>query len=244
MALGVIPARFGSSRFPGKVLFPLAGKPMVQWVWERARRAPAIRDLLIATDDERVRDTARGFGAEVVMTRADHPSGTSRVVEAASAFSHDIVLNIQADEPLVNPALLDLLVNALHESPWAHVATPAVALRDDARLANPNVVKLVMAKDRRVLFFSRGSIPCGFHPCARDSVTWEHQGIYAFRRSVLDAWDSLADSPLAEAEELEQLRLMDAGYLFVAVIAPQPSPGVNTPDDIPLVERLLEEASL
>lgn len=243
MALGVIPARFGSTRFPGKVLYPLAGKPMVQWVWERARRASAIRDLVIATDDDAVREAALGFGADVVMTRADHPSGTSRVVEAAGGFSHDIVLNIQADEPLVDPALLNRLVEGLRECPWAHVATPAMALRDDERFFNPNVVKLVMAKDRRVMFFSRGPLPCGFSPRARGAVTWEHQGIYAFRRSVLDAWNTLADSPVAEIEELEQLRLMDAGFLFVAVIASQPSPGVNAPDDVPLVERLLEEAS-
>jgi len=243
MALGVIPARYGSTRFPGKVLYPLAGKPMVQWVWERASRASAIDTLVIATDSEQVGECAAGFGARVVMTRADHASGTSRVAEAARGFPHEIVVNIQADEPLVEPDLLNKLVDTLRRTSWADVATPAVALLDDQRLHDPNVVKLVIGLDRRVLFFSRGAIPHGFSPRAREGVTWEHQGIYAFRRPVVERWPSLAPSPLEEAERLEQLRLMDAGYAFIAVIAPRPCPGVNTPDDIPAVEPLLRRRS-
>jgi 3-deoxy-manno-octulosonate cytidylyltransferase (CMP-KDO synthetase) len=239
MALGVIPARLGSTRFPGKVLHPLAGKPMMQWVWERARQSTAIRDLVIATDSEAVRQAGEAFGARVVMTDARHESGTSRVAEAAGGCPHNIVVNIQADEPLVDPVLLDRLVHALRSTPWAHVATPALTLLDHNRLVNPNVVKLVMAHDHRVLYFSRGAIPHGFSPQPRFGATWEHQGIYAFRRSALEAWISSPPSPLEDAERLEQLRLMDAGMAFIAVIASDPSPGVNTIEDIPLVEQLL-----
>lgn len=244
MALGVIPARLGSTRFPGKVLYPLAGKPMIRWVWERARRASSIEEVVIATDAEAVVEAARSFGASVVLTRADHESGTSRVAEVARERSHEIIVNIQGDEPLVDPMLLDRLVDALHTAAWADVATPAVPLSDDRRLADPNVVKLVMNHERRVLYFSRGPLPHGFAPRARVGLTWEHQGIYVFRRRVLEAYASLPASILEEAEKLEQLRLMEAGYAIVAVVAEEASFGVNTVDDIPAVEQLLRRQTL
>ncbi len=239
MALGVIPARLESTRFPGKVLHLVAGKPMVQWVWERARRASSLEEVVIATDSDAIERAARSFGARVVRTRSDHPSGSSRVAEAAGSFPHDVVVNIQADEPLVDPLLLDRLIAALGATAWADVATPVVALTEQRRFLDPNVVKVVLARDGRVLFFSRAPLPHGFTPRAAAGTTWEHVGIYAFKRHVLDSWASLPPSALEEAERLEQLRLMDAGYAFVAVQAEHPSPGVNTPEDVPMVESLL-----
>lgn len=237
----MIPARLGSTRFPRKVLYPLAGKPMVQWVWERAREARELDHVIIATDSPEVVRVACRFGAEAVLTRADHPTGTSRVAEAMRPFPHQVVVNIQGDEPLLDPGVVDATVRALRDAPWAHIATVALPLEEESRLLDPHVVKLVLGRDGRVLFFSRAPLPHGFAPRPRPGVTWEHQGIYTFRRPVLEAYPSLPPSPLEEAEGLEQLRFMEAGYSFVAVRGTARSRGVNTPQDAQEVEELLKE---
>lgn len=201
--------------------------------------AESFRRVVIATDSERVLKVARDFGAEAVMTSPNHTSGTSRVAEVARETTDKIVVNIQADEPLVAPALLDRLVRRLDSNDWASVTTPVLPLTERVRFLNPHVVKLVMDGERRIIYFSRAPIPHGLEVDTRSRVCWEHQGVYAYRREVLLRWVELPSSPLEEAEGLEQLRLLEAGYRFCGVISDKKSPGVNTKEDVSLVEELL-----
>jgi 3-deoxy-manno-octulosonate cytidylyltransferase (CMP-KDO synthetase) len=244
VALAVIPARYGSTRFPGKVLHPLAGKPMIQWVWERARRATLLDDVVIATDSQAVVEVARGFGASAVMTDPKHCTGTSRVIEAVQERTADIVVNIQGDEPLVSPELLDDLIAELRATPWASIATPAIAITSRERLVDPNVVKLVMNRERRILYFSRAPIPHGFEATVTRGVCWEHQGIYAFRYGPLMALRDSNPTGLELAEGLEQLRFIEADLEIVGIVSTTFSPGVNIPEDVPDVEHLLREEGI
>lgn len=244
MALAVIPARYGSTRFPGKVLHSLAGKPMVQWVWERARRATLLEDVIIATDSQAVMEVARGFGACAVMTDPEHLSGTSRVIEAVREHTTDIIVNIQGDEPLVKPGLLDNLVDELRQTPWASISTPAIPITSSERLVDPNVVKLVMNRERRILYFSRAAIPHGFEPTVTPNLSWEHQGIYAFRYEQLMALRDSEPTGLELAESLEQLRFLEADLRIVGVVSTTFAPGVNIPEDVPEVEYLLREEGI
>ena len=241
MALGVIPARYGSTRFPGKVLYPLAGKPMIQWVWERVRRSTLMEDVIIATDSQAVMDTVRGFGATAVMTDPTHRTGTSRVLEAVRNITTDIVVNVQGDEPLVQPELLDNLITELRTTPWASIATPAIPITSSRRLADPNVVKLVMNRERKVLYFSRAAIPHGFKAAVVPGLSWEHQGIYAFRYDALMVVGASEPTGLELAESLEQLRFLESDLRIVGVVSATYAPGVNTPEDVPEVEHLLRE---
>jgi 3-deoxy-manno-octulosonate cytidylyltransferase (CMP-KDO synthetase) len=244
VALGVIPARYGSTRFPGKVLYPLAGKPMIQWVWERVRRSALMEDVIIATDSPVVMDIALGFGATAVMTDPAHSTGTSRVIEAVQESTTDIVVNVQGDEPLVQPELLDNLITELRATSWASIATPAIPITSSHRLADPNVVKLVMNRERKVLYFSRAAIPHGFKPTVAPGLSWEHQGIYAFRYEALMSLGNSEPTCLELAESLEQLRFLESGLRIVGVVSTTYAPGVNTPEDVPEVEHLLREGGM
>ncbi len=234
--LGVIPARFRSSRFPGKALATIAGKPIIQHVFERASQARYLSDIVIATDDERIRLAARNFGAPARMTRADHPSGTDRVAEAASADSAQLVVNIQGDEPLIDPNAIDAAVLALIDDPDIPMGTLKKRIENPKELANPNVVKVVTDLAGNAIYFSRSVIPSVRHGEA--AAHYKHIGLYVYRREFLLGYSRLPIGPLERAERLEQLRALESGHSIRVVETDYESLGVDTPEDLERVAEL------
>ncbi len=238
-----IPARHGSTRFPGKPLAPIAGRPMLEHVWRRASEAGAA-EIVVATDDRRVAETAARFGASVCLTRDDHASGTDRLAEvvATRGWPEDaIVVNLQGDEPLMPPALLAQVAADLAARPDAAIATLAVPLGAAADRADPNVVKVVTDRHGCALYFSRAPIPY-----ARDesgAAPRRHLGIYAYRAAFLRRFTGLEPAPLEVAEQLEQLRALWHGErIHVAAAEAVPAAGVDAPEDVARVEAVLAEA--
>jgi len=238
-AVAVIPARFAASRFPGKPLAPIAGVPMLRRVWEGARSAKCVRDALVATDDARIADAARGFGATVVMTSSEHPTGTDRIAEVARHLRDDIVVNVQGDEPLIEGFVIDAAVEALVAEPSAPMATVVHAVAADA-LADPNRVKAVLDRRGFALYFSRAPIPFVRDASARRPPVWQHVGLYAYRREFLLEYVKLPRTPLEETEALEQLRALEHGHpIRVAAIEGWESLPVDVPADVAKVEAAL-----
>jgi 3-deoxy-manno-octulosonate cytidylyltransferase (CMP-KDO synthetase) len=239
----VIPARYDSSRLPGKALLPLAGKPMLQWVHERASSSRAA-EILIATDDERIAQAARGFGAEVVMTARTHLSGTDRIAEVAAVrrwADDDIVVNVQGDEPLIPPAVIDQVAGVLAAHPRADIATLASRIDLVADMSDPNTVKVVCDAAGRAMYFSRAPIPWN-----RDAAmtltpaSLRHIGIYAYRVASLRRLAALSPSRLEQIEKLEQLRALENGMeIRVALAVERPLADVNTAADLERAERAL-----
>jgi 3-deoxy-manno-octulosonate cytidylyltransferase (CMP-KDO synthetase) len=249
----VIPARYASSRLPGKVLLPLAGKPMLQRVYERACAAPA-DEVVIATDDERIAAAARAFAPQVILTEAGHVSGTDRVAEVAGRLGwgdREIVVNAQGDEPLLPPQLLRQVADLLVQHTQADIATLATPIDNLADFLDPNVVKLVTDRWQRALYFSRAPIPWrrdGAPAGLRSQTQWEgarrHRGLYAYRVEALRRMASLPPSALESSEKLEQLRALEAGFdIRVADCVVQPGPDVNTADDYARVSALFSASS-
>lgn len=241
---GILPARWGSSRFPGKPLHLIAGKPLIQHVWERCTQCSRLDDLLIATDDERILNAAESFGGRAVMTSSDHPTGTDRIAEALRSLPDTThVVNIQGDEPLIDPSLVDELAAAMAADPDLDMATAANPL-DPAEPAvnDPNVVKVVTALDGRALYFSRSPLPF-FRNQVEGLPVLRHKGIYAYRRSFLERFVTWPPSPLEQAESLEQLRALENGASIKVLTTSDTSPGVDTPDQALEVERLLTSPS-
>lgn len=240
--LGIIPARFASTRFPGKALHPIAGKPLVQHVIERCRQAASLLEVIVATDDERIAAVARKF-CRVEMTREDHPSGSDRIAEVAERCACDAVLNIQGDEPLIEPAVIDAVAAALA---GAEMSTAATRIREASELENPNVVKVVVNAAGRALYFSRRPIPF-LRDAANRSVLEQlaafpflkHLGIYGYRREALLRLVRWPVSPLEEAEKLEQLRALENGLEIAVVQVEHESLGVDAPADVARVEERL-----
>jgi 3-deoxy-manno-octulosonate cytidylyltransferase (CMP-KDO synthetase) len=235
--LGVIPARFASSRFPGKALASVAGKPMLQHVYERASQARYLTSLIVATDDDRIFDAARQFGARVRMTRPDHASGTDRVAEIASAENCDIVVNIQGDEPLIDPDAIDAAILPMAHDSEIQMATLKKSIEDPDEITNPNVVKVVTDFNGDAIYFSRSPIP--YH---RDGAVsgpyYKHIGLYLYQRDFLLAYSALPVGPLEQAERLEQLRALENGLRIRVVETDYESLGVDTPEDLERVETL------
>jgi 3-deoxy-manno-octulosonate cytidylyltransferase (CMP-KDO synthetase) len=231
----VIPARLASTRFPAKALAPLHGKPILQHVWERARQASHLQHLLIATDDDTIATVARKFGAEVCMTSPLHLSGTDRVAEAASGFPHELVVNIQGDEPLIDPAAINAAVLALLHNDGAPMGTLAKRIEDFSEITNPNVVKVVMGRDGRALYFSRSPIP---YDRGGGASYFKHIGLYVYRREFLLEYPLLPVGPLEQAEKLEQLRALENGYAIQVAETEYESLGVDTPEDLARVDQL------
>jgi len=253
--LAVIPARYASSRLPGKPLVPLAGKPMVQRVWERVRGATKISRVVVATDDERVVRAVAEFGGEAVMTRGDHRSGTERVAEvAAGSAGHedDIFVNVQGDEPLIDPAAVDAAVEALREDDSVQVATLAVPITNPADIMDPNIVKTVFDFDGNALYFSRAPIPWireGRFPAATNALLtgpthFKHIGLYVFRREALLEFPTFPQGELEKLEQLEQLRWLENGYKIRVAETAYDSLSVDVPEDIPRAEKLLRETGV
>jgi 3-deoxy-manno-octulosonate cytidylyltransferase (CMP-KDO synthetase) len=235
--LGVIPARFASSRFAGKALAVIGGKSMLQHVFERAGCAKHLTRLVVATDNERIFSEAQRFGAPVRLTRSDHPSGTDRVAEVASTEDADLIVNIQGDEPLIDPDAIDAAVLGLLEHPKVPMGTLKKRIEDPRELADPNVVKVVTDQSGNAIYFSRSAIP---HSRLGEAVRYKHIGLYVYRRDFLLRYSSLPVGPLEEAERLEQLRALENGYLIRVVETEYESLGVDTPDDLERVSELLE----
>lgn len=243
--LAVIPARYASSRFPGKPLARLAGKPVVQHVYERARAAGRVSRVVVATDDQRVLSAVREFGGEGCMTRSDHRSGTERIAEVAAQIAADLYVNVQGDEPLIEPAAIDAAVAALAEEEAAQVATLAVRLRRPQEIVDPNVVKVVVNFDGNALYFSRAPIPwvrdAGGEVVATAPRHLKHIGLYVFRRATLLEFAALPPGELERLEKLEQLRLLENGIPIRVVETPYDSIGVDTPEDLARAEALLRQ---
>jgi 3-deoxy-manno-octulosonate cytidylyltransferase (CMP-KDO synthetase) len=235
----IIPARHGSSRFPGKPLADLDGKPMVIRVCERAAKSGAA-DVHVATDDERIASAVRAHGHQAIMTRADHPSGTDRLAEAVKKLKlgeNQIVVNVQGDEPLIAPKLIAQVARILEKKRDASVSTACHAIHEAQALANPNVVKVVLDAEGYALYFSRSQIP---YPREAGATCYRHAGIYGYRVGFLKKYAKLKAPALEKAEALEQLRVLWHGYrIAVAVSETEIPPGVDTPQDLEAVRRIL-----
>jgi 3-deoxy-manno-octulosonate cytidylyltransferase (CMP-KDO synthetase) len=235
--VGIIPARWGSTRFPGKALHGIAGKPLIRHVWERCLEADCLDQVVIATDDMRIAEVGFNFGAEVAVTAADHPSGTDRVAEVARKLKKaSIILNIQGDEPLVDPALLRRLARKLQDNPNIPMITAATPISPEELLSENNV-KVVMDRRGDALYFSRSAIP--FRRGTNEIPSYKHLGIYGYRRKALLEFVRMSPGSLEQAEQLEQLRALENGLKIRVVVSETGSIGVDTPEDATEVERLI-----
>lgn len=238
--IAVIPARYGSTRFPGKPLALIAGKPMIQRVYECAREAQAIDEVIVATDDERIADVVAGFGGQAVMTSCEHQTGTDRIAEAIRNMPGEIILNVQGDEPLLPIEVLDGLVQAMQNSA-ADMGTVAVPFGLTERdPGDPNAVKVVIDAQGYALYFSRALIPFGREgSCVVEPLL--HWGLYAYRRGFLDRFVGWPRGRLEACEMLEQLRALENGARIMVVTTEHQSAGVDVPEDVARVEALLRE---
>jgi 3-deoxy-manno-octulosonate cytidylyltransferase (CMP-KDO synthetase) len=237
--LGVIPARYASSRFPGKALATIASKTMLEHVWERVKLSRYITSVVIATDDPRIQDAARQFGADARMTREDHLSGTDRVAEVASQTTADIVVNIQGDEPLIDPEAIDAALLPLVHEPAISMSTLKKKIEDPREIFDPNVVKVVTDRFQNAIYFSRASIPFDREKDTHKTY-FKHVGLYVYRKDFLMRYSDLPVGPLEEAERLEQLRALENGFKIRVVETEYESLGVDTPEDLERVSRLFE----
>jgi 3-deoxy-manno-octulosonate cytidylyltransferase (CMP-KDO synthetase) len=241
--VGIIPARYASTRFPGKPLALIAGKPLIQHVVERCQKARSLGEVVVATDDTRIWEVVQNF-CRVEMTRPDHPSGSDRIAEVAGRCQCDAVVNIQGDEPLIDPKVIDAVAGALQRD---EMSTAATRIQDAAELGNPNVVKVVVNAAGRALYFSRRTIPylreaasgSGNEQLAAFAFL-KHLGIYGYRRETLLRLVKFPVSPLENAEKLEQLRALENGIQIAVVKVDYDSVGVDVPGDVKRVERLLK----
>lgn len=238
----IIPARMASARLPGKPLLDIAGLPMVVRVAQRAAASGAGR-VVVACDDARIAAACAAHGVEAVMTRADHVSGSDRLAEAAELLKltdDALVVNVQGDEPLIEPALIDAVAQQLADAPWADMASACHAISDAAETANPNVVKVVLAKDQRALYFSRSAIPFERDAAAESTPCYRHVGIYAYRAGFLKTFPQLQPAPCEQAESLEQLRALWHGHQIAMHIcaADTVAVGVDTAEDLERVRHI------
>jgi 3-deoxy-manno-octulosonate cytidylyltransferase (CMP-KDO synthetase) len=240
-AAGIIPARWGSTRFQGKPLYRIAGKPLLRHVWERCRRAKKLDSLIIATDDMRIANAAFDWGAEIALTSPRHQSGTDRIAEVArNAKQFAFIINIQGDEPLVDPLLIDKLVGKLERNPEINIVTAAHPFDNPAEASSPHQVKVVVDLARRALYFSRAAVP--FPRDLSRMKYLRHQGIYGFRREMLLQFVKWNPTPLERAESLEQLRALENGVSVYVLVTKHGSPGVDTLADAVALERKLARA--
>lgn len=239
--VGVIPARYASVRFPGKALAEIDGRPMIQHVYERASQSRSLTEVVVACDDERIKEAAAAAGARVIMTRPDHSCGTDRIVEAVQGMDADILVNIQGDEPLIRPAMIDALVECLSQDPQQVMATVVKQIEDTAEISDPNVVKVVLDKRDFAIYFSRAPIP--YNRAGKDHTYYKHLGIYAYTKSFLLIYAALPKTALEEAECLEQLRAIEHGYKIKTVVTQYDSIGVDTPEDLNKVAARINQGN-
>jgi 3-deoxy-manno-octulosonate cytidylyltransferase (CMP-KDO synthetase) len=247
--LAIIPARYASSRFPGKPLAPLSGRPMIQWVYERARAAHRVDDVLVATDDAKIADAVRGFGGRVALTSPEHRSGTDRIAEVVRGTTEaqraKAIVNLQGDEPLLEPGYIDRAVAPLLEDDRVEMSTLSTPIVDPEDAADPNKVKVVTDRDGFALYFSRAPIPWwrDGRPGA-GPVAAKHVGMYVYRPATLLRLAALAPTPLERAESLEQLRALEHGIRIKVVAVERDSVGIDTPEDLRRAEAMLTQGAV
>jgi len=238
----VIPSRYASTRLPGKPLVPLAGKPMVQHVYERAKRAQTVHRVIVATDDQRIMDAVTAFGGEARMTRSDHRTGTERIAEVAVHEPGDVFVNVQGDEPLIDPVAIDTAVGALLEEPQAQISTVATPIRHAGDIMDPNVVKTVLDFDGNALYFSRAPIPWIRDTQQKVHVKyWKHLGLYVFQREALLEFPTLPQGELERIEQLEQLRWLENGWKIRVAEVVHDAVSVDVLEDVARVEKLMQK---
>jgi len=240
--LAVIPSRFDAQRFPGKPLALIAGKPLVQWVWEAAKAAKRVTRVVVATDSDKIARIVRGFGGEVVMTSPRCPSGTDRVAQVARTSRAGIVVNVQGDEPLLSPTTIDKVVEVLQQDSSAVMSTAVRKPDNDREWRDPNAVKAVLDRTNYALYFSRAPLP----NLSRSNGTpvaprWIHIGLYAFRRAFLFRFAALPPSTLEQAERLEQLRVLEHGCAIKVAVVAQKTCAVDRPEDVRKVEKIMSK---
>lgn len=235
--LAVIPARYASTRFPGKVLAQLGGKPIIQHVWERAVQSKA-DEVLIAVDEQKVFDAVCAFGGKAVMTSKNHPTGSDRIWEVAKKSDAEAIINIQGDEPFVKPEVIDSLIDAITAPSAPDMATVVVPCPRAEFENNPNMVKVVLSADSYALYFSRSMIPF-LRVGGKDTETYRHWGIYAYRRTALERFVSLPEGKLEQCEKLEQLRALENGMRIKVIVTPYSSIGIDTPEELVKAEAFL-----
>lgn len=252
--IAVIPARWASSRFPGKPIEKILGKPMIQWVVEQAEKARLVQEALVATDDPRILEVARGFGAEALMTSPDHPSGTDRIVEVVRDRDCDIVVNVQGDEPFMPPENIDLAVEALLKEPDAGISTLMIPIYSKAEMFDPHTTKVVVDQKGRALYFSRAPIPFrrdewpglnvekNADPLPKSEILgYKHIGLYAYKKSFLMEFPRLRTSRYENVEKLEQLRILESGYPILVTPTDRDSLGVDCREDLVRAEEIARE---
>lgn len=238
----VIPSRYASTRLPGKPLVQLAGKPMVQHVYEQAKRAQTVHRVLVATDDQRISDAVTAFGGEARMTRSDHRTGTERIAEVAAHEAGEVFVNVQGDEPLIDPVAIDTAVGALLEEPQAQISTVATPIRHAGDIMDPNVVKTVLDFDGNALYFSRAPIPWIRDTQQKLHVKyWKHLGLYVFLRDALLEYPTLPQGELEKIEQLEQLRWLENGWKIRVAEVAHDAVSVDVPEDVARVEKLMQK---
>ncbi len=238
-ALAVIPARFASTRFPGKPLATVLGKPMIQWVAERAARIRGIEAVLVATDDERIRRVVLDFGGRAVLTSSACPSGTDRVWEAARGWDGDVIVNLQGDEPALEPEAVETLLDLMASDPELAMGTLAAPLDRREDYENPDVVKVVLGERARCLYFSRSPVPHLRDAPFAGSPLYRHVGVYAYRRAFMEVFTSWPEGVLEAMERLEQLRALERGVEIRAAVVRWPGCGVDRPEDVARAEAVL-----
>lgn len=240
-AVGIIPARYGATRFEGKVLKDLCGKPVIQHVYERAKKAKLLGDLIVAADDDRIIDVVQGFGGKVVFTSKSHSTGTDRLTEVVNAMDVKIIVNIQGDEPLINPLIIDDLVRAMQDDPSIAMATVVKKSYSEEEFRSPDVVKAVIDQKNFALYFSRSPIPTLLRPADKEAFFYKHIGIYAYNKDFLFTFKKLPASTLETHERLEQLRALECGYKIKAIETQFETVGIDTPEDLALAQSILEK---
>jgi len=251
--VAVIPARYQSTRFPGKPLAEIAGEPMIRWVYERARKAQFIDEVWVATDDERIHKVVKSFGGNVRMTSCEHQSGTDRIAEIARHMDWDLVINVQGDEPLIEPAMIDAVILCFKNNPSVYMGTLKREIKTTTEVLNPNVVKVVTDNEGYALYFSRSPLP--FLRALWNTIQeiehaplsfpiFKHIGLYGYRKDFLLHFASLKPTPLEKIEHLEQLRVLEHGYKIKVEITEKDSLGVDNPADLQRVRTLVKQQGL
>jgi len=248
--IAIIPARYGSTRFPGKALALIKDKPMIRWVYERTQRSRLIDRVLVATDDKRILQSITAFGGEAIMTSPEHPTGTDRVAEVANKLHCDIVVNVQGDEPLIHPEMIDQAISPFLDDPSIPMGTLCKEIDNEEEAFDPNVVKVVFDGNGFALYFSRAPIPwdrdhwsgkSSFAELALTRPMYKHIGLYVYRRDFLLHYTKMPQTPLEASEKLEQLRALESGYRIKTVVTEHDSFGVDIPEDLgKILQRLAE----
>ena len=244
--IAIIPARYGSTRLDGKTLLDIGGKPMVQWVYEMAKKAKLIRDVMVATDDKRVMSAVERFGGKAVMTSSSHRSGTDRIAEAAGSLNADVIVNVQGDEPLIEPEMIDEAIKPLLAESSLLISTLKTRIANEEELKDPNVVKVVTDREGFAIYFSRLPIPYvrdssefGVRSSELKATYYKHIGLYVYRKDFLLKFAKMKPTPLEDAEKLEQLRVLENGYKIKVVQTKYNSVGVDTQEDLERVREIV-----